>query len=652
MSEEPRIGVYICHCGLNIAGVINVKEVAEFAKKLPNVVVARDYVFMCSAPGQDLIKEDIKKYKLNRVVVAACSPSMHEPTFRGVLREAGLNPYLLEMANIREHSSWVHPEEPEAATEKAKDLVKMAVAKVRLLEPLEDIKVAVEPSALIIGGGVSGLRAALDLAERGVQVYLVERSPTLGGWAGLLGRLAHTERKGWEVVKNLVEAVARNPRINIYTCSEVVKLDGSIGNFEATIKRRPRYVDMRCTKCGRCEEICPVEVPNEYEAGLTSRKAIYLPAKWAYPSIYAIDEDACTRCGKCVEVCEPKAINLDEKPEEFKVKVGALILAAGFKPYEPEKGEFGYELSKRVITLLQLERLLDEAGPTGGRLVVDGVEPKSIAFILCVGSLSTTPRAAPYCSRVCCSASLHSALKIKELDPEIDIYVIHKDIRTYGRLDERLYERASESFVKFVRFEEAPEVRVKDEGLEVEVYDTIMQERLLIPVDLVVLAVGMTPAEGLDELVRVVKVGCGPEGFVREAHAKLRPVEAPADGIFLAGTVSGPKNVAESIASGDAAAAKAAALAMKAEVVVEPIVARVDEDLCSGCGVCEAMCPYGAVTIQVKEEKRVSVIDEALCKGCGTCGAACPSGAIQQSSYKDDQIRAQIIALFEGGGGG
>ena len=652
MSGEPRIGVYICHCGLNIAGVIDVKKVAEYAKTLPNVVVARDYVFMCSAPGQELIREDIKKHKLNRVVVAACSPTMHEPTFRGVLREAGLNPYLFEMANIREHSSWVHSDEPEAATEKAKDLIRMAVAKVRLLEPLEEIRVDVTPSALVIGGGVAGLKAAIDLAEKGVEVHLLERSPTPGGWAGLLGKLAHSERKGWEVAKSLIEAASSNPRIRIYTNSELVKLDGSVGNFEATIRRNPRYVDSRCTLCGRCVEVCPVEAPDEYEAGLTTRKAIYLPSKWAYPQIYAIDEQTCTRCGRCVEVCEPKAINLEEKPEEFKVRVGAVILAAGFEPYAPEEGEYGYKQSERVITLLQLERLLDEDGPTGGELKIGGVKPRSIAFVLCVGSLGTSPKAAPYCSRVCCSASLNTALKIKERYPDVDIYIVYKDMRTYGRLEERLYERSSEGFFKFIRFDEPPEVRVKPDGLEVEVYDTLVQERLLIPVDAVVLAVGMKPAKGLDELVRIVKVGCGPEGFVREAHLKLRPVEAPTDGIYLAGAVSGPKNVGESITSGDAAASKAAALIAKAQVVIEPIIAEVNEDICSGCGVCEAMCPYGAITIEVKEGKRVSVIDKALCKGCGTCVAACPSGAIQQASYKDDQIRSQIVALLQGGGSG
>lgn len=646
MSEAPRIGVYVCHCGVNIAGTVNVKEVVEYAKTLPNVVEAKDYVFMCSAPGQELIKEGIKKCALNRVVVAACSPAMHEPTFRAVLADAGLNPYLLEMVNIREHCSWVHPEEKEAATEKAKTLVRMAVAKASLLEPLEEIKFDVKRSALIIGGGVSGLKAAIDLAQRGFEVHLVEKKPTIGGRAARLGRLAHVDMKGADVARNLIHLASTNPRIKIYTNSELVDLSGSVGDFRAKISVKPRYVNERCTQCGECVKVCPVEVPDEYEYGVVNRKAIYLPFKDAYPPIYVIDPEACTRCGKCVEVCKPGAINLEEEGRELELEAGAIVLATGFDPYQPPKGEYEYGLSDRVITLFQLERLLDEEGPTRGELKLNGFQPKTLGFIMCVGSLKTTENAHPYCSRMCCSSTLKNILMIKEKYPDTDIYVLYRDIRTYGRGDESLYMKAGEQLVKFIRFSEAPKVSVKPDRVEIQVYDETIQESLIIPVDLLVLAVGMAPSQDLDKLRTIVKTGCGPDGFLKEAHLKLRPVEAPSDGIYLAGAVTGPKNVIESVMAGSAAAAKTATLISKEEVKVEPIVARVSEDICSGCGICVAMCPYGAISIQVKEGRRVSSVDSALCKGCGACVAACPSGAMQQAGFKDAQVRAQVLAAF------
>lgn len=650
MSEEPRIGVYVCHCGINIAGTIYVKDVVEYAKTLPNVIEAKDYVFMCSAPGQGLIKEDIEKCKLNRVVVAACSPAMHEPTFRAVLAEAGLNPYLLEMVNIREHSSWVH-EEKDKATEKAKDLVRMAVAKARLLEPLEEIRFEVKPSALILGGGVSGLKAALDLAERGFRVYVVEKRPTLGGNAARLGRLAHIDMKGTDLASTIIRAASSNPNIVIYTNSELTALDGSVGDFTAKVRVKSRFVNTRCNLCGECVKVCPEEVPNEYEFGIAKRKAIYLPFREAYPPLYVIDPESCTRCGKCVEVCPQDAINLDEESKDIEINVGTVILATGHKPYEPPKGEYGYGESGRVITLFQLERLLDETGPTGGKLEVDGITPNTLAFIMCVGSLGTTENAHPYCSRMCCSSALKNALRIKEKYPDSDIYVIYRDIRTYGRGDEKLYELAGEKLVKFIRFEEPPKVKPNSDKVEIQVYDTTLGEWLSIKVDAVVLVVGMSPSEDIDKVREIVKVGCGPEGFVKEAHLKLRPVEAPADGIYLAGTVTGPKNIVESMMAGGAAAAKAAALFARREVEVEPIIAQVNEEICSGCAICVAMCPYDAISLKEKDEGRVAHVDKALCKACGACAAACPSGAMQQAGYKDAQVLAQVRAIHPGGGG-
>ncbi|MDW8014260.1 MAG: CoB--CoM heterodisulfide reductase iron-sulfur subunit A family protein [Archaeoglobaceae archaeon] len=647
MGEELRIGVYVCHCGTNIAGTVNVKDVVEFAKTLPNVVVAKEYVFMCSAPGQQLIKDDIKNFKLNRVVVAACSPALHEITFRTVLADSNLNPYLFEMANIREHCSWVHPEEKEIATVKAKLLVKMAVAKASLLEPLSEIKFKVNRSALVIGGGVSGLSAARDLAARGIKTYLIERSPTLGGRAARLGKLTYTEMKGVDVYKGLLKGVVGDNLVEIYTDTELLNVEGSVGNFKVKVVRNPRYVDARCNLCGKCAEVCPVEVPNEFEFGMSKRKAIYLPFKDAYPPIYVIDMKSCTKCFECVKVCPVNAINLNEKPVEFTFNVGAIIVAAGYDPYEPKVGEYGYKQSNRVITLFQLERLLDSDGPTKGELKIDGTIPSNIVFIKCVGSLSTTPNAYPYCSRMCCTSAIKNALMIREKYPDTNLYMLYKDVRTYGRGEEQLYMKAGEELIRFAKFKDAPKVTVNPDGsLNVTFFEETLQEDVTIPADLVVLVVGMVPPKDIDKVRTIVKVGCGPEGFLREAHLKLRPVETATDGAYLAGAVTGPKNIIESVASGSAAASRALALLSKEEVAVEPIVASVNENICSGCSLCVAMCPYGAISLKVEKGLRVAKVDSALCKGCGTCAATCPSGAMQQYSFKDAQIKSQVLAAL------
>lgn len=650
MNEEPKVGVYICHCGLNIAGAVDVGEVTEYAKTLPGVATSRDYVFMCSSPGQDIIKEDIREGRVNRVVVAACSPAMHEITFKGVVKDGGLNPYLLEIANIRENCSWVHPGDREGATRKAKDQVRMAVAKARLLEPLDELVVKVNPAVLVVGGGVAGMEAALDLADRGLPVQLIEKAPTLGGRAARTGWLAHSQERGIDMVRHMMGLIESNPLIKVTTNAELQKLDGSVGNFRALVRVAPRLVSDRCVLCDECAAVCPVEVPNEFEYGLNRRKAVYLPFEEAVPQAYAIDLQLCTLCGKCAEACKYGAVDLSQKPSAIEVDAGAVILATGYDPYVPPAGEYGYGLSRNIVTLFSLERMLDSAGPTKGELLVGGKVPKSVAFIMCVGSLGTTENARNYCSRMCCATTLRNVLRIKEKHPDVDVYVLYKNITTYGRGDEKLYEDAGKKLVKFARFDHAPEVIVDKGGLAIRVFETVIQDEVLIPVDSVVLSVGMVPRSDSADVRSVVKVGCGPDDFLREAHLKLRPVEAPTDGIYLAGTVTGPRSIIESVMSGSAAAAKAASLLVKGYVDIEPIVASVEAEACSGCAVCLAMCPFGALSLKKKgDNERVVQVDGALCKGCGVCIAACPSGALKEPSYTDLQLRAQVIACLAEG---
>jgi len=645
MEEKPRVGVYVCSCGLNIAGVVDVEEVVEHAKTLPDVVVARNYVYTCSEPGQAMIKEDIKSYKLNRVVVASCSPQMHEPTFRRVVQEEGLNPYLLEMANLREQCSWVHFNQPEKATEKAKDLVRMAVAKARLLHALDKREVGVEEKALVIGGGVTGIQAALDLANRGFHVYLVEKTPYLGGRVAQLNRVILTNEEALKLLNPLLKALIENPNIEVFTNSEIKNLGGYIGNFEVTLDRKPRFVTAKCTSCGKCSEVCPVEVSNEFNLGLTERKAIYMPYKEAVPNIFCIDEANCTRCGECLKVCEAKAIVLDNQPKNAKFQVGTIVVATGFDPYMPVN-EYGFGEHENVITQLQLERLLSKNGPTRGRLVLPytGKKPKSVVFILCVGSRSPDR---PYCSRVCCAAALKNAMLIKKQSPETEIFVLYRDIRAFGKGQEAYYTEARELGINFFKFsaENPPEVREKNEDgqLQILVNDPILGMSVEIPADLTVLVEAMTPRQDAAKLGSTLGVSRSPDGFFREAHPKLRPLDTSTDGIYLAGAAQGPKDITESLIQASGAAARAVIPLSKGKIEVEPIVAVIDEKFCSGCGTCVALCPYGAIK---KDERGVARVTEAMCKGCGTCAASCPEMAIKIYHFTDEQIRAQALAAL------
>ena len=653
MDEEPRIGVFVCHCGLNIAGVIDVKAVTEYAKTLPNVVYAEHNPYTCADPGQESIRKAIKEYKLNRVVVAACSPRLHEPTFRRCVAEAGLNPYLLEMANIREHASWAHPSEPEKATEKAKEIVKMAVAKARLLRPLEPFKVPVTKKAMVIGGGIAGINAALDLAEMGFKVYLVEKKESIGGHMAQLDKTFPTLDCSICIEGPKMVEVARHPNIEIISFADILKVEGFVGNFKVKVRKNPRYViEEKCTGCGECRNVCPIEYPNEWDEYMGVRKAISVPFDQAVPLVYTINRDYCIECYKCVEACGPReAINFDQQPEEIELEVGAIIVATGYDIYKPfDDPTYGYGKYDNVITSLEFERLILAAGPTGGKVVraSDGKRPRSVVIIQCVGSRDLKKH--EWCSGFCCMYSLKHAIMLKEhYGEDIDVYVLYMDMRTPFKGYEQFYRRAREMGVSFIRGKaseivEDPETK----NLYVRAEDVALGEPIEIEAELVILATAAVPAEGTEDLARILNLSRGSDGFFLESHPKLKPIDTPVDGIFLAGACQGPKDIPYSVSQGSGAAARAATILSKDEWLIEPIVAVVDPDKCRNvkvkCGICAQKCPYGAIKV---EEKKPAQVITAMCHGCGTCVAECPADAITQMHFTDAQIFAQIEAALE-----
>ncbi|MCD6285666.1 MAG: CoB--CoM heterodisulfide reductase iron-sulfur subunit A family protein [Anaerolineae bacterium] len=662
-EEEPRIGVYVCHCGGNISDVVNCEKVAATLARLPNVVVGRTHMFMCSDPGQSTVQEDIRKLGVNRVVIGACSPFLHEATFRRAVSQVGLNPYLYYHVGIREQDSWVHHSTPEAATEKAIRLMAAAVAKARGLEPLDPIRLSAEKHGLVVGGGVAGLRSALDMARVGLQVTLVEKSPFIGGRMARLHRIFPTDDDAHAILDGLIEKVAGHPNIKIYTRAEVTGFKGYIGNFQVTIRQDSRGFEGDVQHLDQAVAACPIEVPDEHNYGLTTRTAIIRPHESAYPPVPAIDWEHCTLCGACVKAIGGAGIQLQNQPETYELTVGAIVIATGFRPYEPRTGEFGYGEIPQVVTLPQLERLLAADGPTGGKLELLGGPVRRVAMIHCVGSRQIEGVHEPqadgqindYCSRVCCTATLRAANEIRERFPETEVFDLYQDIRTYGRGHEEYYQRASKNRVLFLRYlgEEPPDV-AKTEGdtypVTVKVKDYLTNgEEMEVPVDMVVLAVGMMPTH-IESLSKMLKVSPGTDRFLLEAHPKLRPVETSVPGIVLSGTAQGPMNIQESSAAGSAAAAKAMALLGQGTIQLDPFVAHVNPELCQGSGECVAVCPYeGAIelrtTIEKGKEVRRAVVTPANCKGCGTCVGACPHGAIDLLGWTLGQYEAMLDAL-------
>ena len=655
-GEEPRIGVFICHCGGNISDVVDVKRVAEEIGRLPSVVFSTTQTFVCSDPGQALIEQKIKELNLNRVIVAACSPTLHELTFRRTLARAGLNQYLFEHTNIREQVSWVVADH-ELATQKATRLIRAAVARVRHLVPLEKRRIPIQPSALVIGGGVAGLTAARDLADRGFAVTVIESAPFVGGRMAQLDRLYPTGQRARELLKPLVNEVVRHPRITIHTNAELLQATGFIGDFRTTVRLHPRGVDASLRNAGAVMAVCPEEAPDPFNYGLTKRKAIYLPYEGCYPPYPAIDWKACTKCGKCVEAAGKAGIDLEGQPSDIEIQSGVIVMAVGLDLYEPRRGEYGYREHPEVVTLAQLNRLLDADGPTGGKLVLNGRPIRNVGFIHCVGSLQhkgihppmPDGRINDYCSRICCTTTLRAATELKERFPELNIYDFHEDIRTYGRGHEAYYDQASQQGVVFVRFDPLRPPRVErdprgEAPLVVKTVDRLtLGEEVEVPIDLLVLATGLV-ARDMAKLVDLYRCSVGSDRFLLEVHPKLRPVELAAFGLFLAGSVQGPMDTVESTAAAAAAASKAAALIAQAHVELDPFIAKVTEEKCSGCRICLYVCPYDAISRD--DAKKIAVVNEALCTGCGTCVATCPCNAIIQFGFGDTQVKSEILALL------
>ncbi len=781
-TSPVRIGVYVCHCGTNIAGKVDVEAVTRYAASLPQVAIARDYKFLCSDPGQDLIIKDIQDHHLNRVVVASCSPRMHEPTFRQVCRRADLNPFLMTMANIREQCSWVTAD-PNAASEKARDLIRGAVARVTNLEPLQTRVVPVHPATLVIGGGIAGIQAALELGDAGRKVILVEQQPSIGGHMAKFDKTFPTLDCSACILTPRMVSVGQNPNIELLTYSEVIEVSGYVGNFKVRVRRKARYVDEhscngcgacweacpavvvpaereirlgehtldapnrregqfgpvpeasrsrsleklreaserlraknatdecilcqlcvracrdvvgasvltldksakvilaehpeRCLVCGTCAQLCPTgylrvvpktaspgspeeswEIPRSgedgdvirhHEALLGTNTAISLPFMQAVPAVPVIDADQCIHlqsggCGVCAEVCERRAIAFDAHDEEVEFEVGSIIVATGFQSFDPsDLTQYGYGRLKNVLTALEFEVLNNAAGPTNGRiLLANGEAPESVALIHCVGSRDSAHH--EYCSRVCCMVALKCAHLIQEKTGAA-VYDFYLDMRCFGKGYEEFYNRLLDEGVYFIRGRaaEVSDFAIYEEErgkLVVRAEDTLIGVVRRIPVDMVVLMTGLEPGEDAEHLARVLGIPRSGDGFFMERHPKLAPVATATDGVFIAGACQGPKDIPDTVAQASAAAAAALSLSVQGKVLIEPVICTVDPDRCSGCRICNTLCPSSAITFDA--EKHVSEINDAVCKGCGTCAAACPSHAIRASHFTAEQVLAEI----------
>lgn len=656
-----RIGVYVCWCGSNIAGTVDVERVRDAVKDMPGVVHSVDYQYMCSEVGQNFLKDAIKEKNLDRIVVAACSPRMHEATFRKAAESAGLNPYLVEIANIREHCSWVHKDK-EIGTEKAIALTKAAIAKATLNEELISGTTQVEKRALVVGGGIAGIQTALDIADAGYKVDLVEQSPSIGGKMAQIDKTFPTlDCSACILTPKMVDAAAHE-NITVHTYSEIENVTGFVGNFNVAIKKKPRYVDMdKCTGCGICIEKCPSKKgKSEFEERLTNRTAIYTPFAQSVPKVPVIDKNQCIKfktgkCGVCSIVCGTKAIDFEQKDMIINEKYGAIVLATGFDLINLDKfGEYSYN-HPDVITSLEFERLTNAAGPTSGKFIrfSDGKRPKKLVFIQCVGSRDKSERGKSYCSKVCCMYTAKHAMLIKDKYPDTEISVFYIDIRTPGKNFDEFHRRAVEEYgVNYIKGT-VGKVIPDGEKLMVQGVDLLAGIPIEIDADMVVLATATCAKPDAVTLKRKLNISGDLNNFFTEAHPKLKPVETASAGIYLAGACQGPKDIPETVAQASAAAAKAIILLSKKELTNNACTSKVNENKCSGCKACSKMCPYDAISMEMIDiydhgnvvRKQVAKVNEALCQGCGGCTVSCRPGAIDLKGYTNKQIMAEVDTI-------
>ncbi len=659
-----KIGVFVCWCGSNIAATVDVQAVSDALAKEPGVVFSTNYQYMCSQAGQDMIQEKIKEYGLNGVVVCSCSPRMHEATFRKTCEKAGLNAYMVEIANIREQCSWIHKDK-ETGTEKAIILGRAAIAKVHLNAPLTAGTSPVIKRALVIGGGIAGIQTALDIAEAGFPVDIVEKKPTIGGKMTQIDKTFPTlDCAACILTPKMVDA-AQNENINIISYAEVESVKGFVGNFHVAIRKKARFVDeSKCTGCGLCTEKCPQKkVPNEFNLGLDNRRAIYIPFAQAVPKVATIDPNYCTmlktgKCGVCSKVCTAGAIDYIQKDELLEREYGAIVAATGFEPISMEKfDEFAYSQSPDVVTSLEFERLMNAAGPTGGTLLrpSDGTHPHTLVFVQCVGSrCDGGEKGKPYCSKICCMYTAKHAMLTREKYPDTDVYVFYIDVRTPGKNFDEFYRRAVEDYgVHYIKGM-VGKVVPENGKLKVQASDLLGGQQLHIDADMVVLAAAIEPDKSARPLATMLTASMDTNDFFTEAHPKLRPVESPTAGVFLSGACQGPKDIPETVAQAGAAAAKVIGLLAKDQLTCNPCVASSNELMCNGCSACEKVCPYGAITYIDKDfrgpnrttlRRRVAQVNPAVCQGCGACTVACPSGAMDLKGFSNAQIMAEVDAI-------
>ena len=658
-----RIGVFVCHCGTNIAATVDVKKVVEMAAKEPGVVHAEDYQYMCSEAGQAKIINAIHEKNLTGIVVCSCSPRMHEATFRKAAQKAGLNPYMVEIANIREHCSWIH-KDMEEATLKAVILARAAIAKVNLDAPLQPGESLVTKRALVIGGGIAGIQSALDIAEAGYEVDIVEKLPSIGGRMSQLDKTFPTlDCSACILTPKMVEAAAHE-KINIYTYSEVENVSGFVGDFTVDIRKKARSVDMsKCTGCGVCSEKCPSKKnPNEFNRGLNNRSAIYIPFAQAIPNVPVIDREHCTKfktgkCGVCSKVCAAGAIDYEQKDEIVTQKYGAIVVATGFDTIKLDKyDEYAYSQSKDVITSLELERIMNAAGPTKGHLerLSDGKAPKELVFIQCVGSRCSDDRGKSYCSKICCMYTAKQAMLVRDHYPDVNVHVFYIDVRTPGKNFDEFYRRAVEEFsVDYIKGQVGKVSEAPNGRLLVQGSDLLDNRQIKMEADLVVLATAIEPSKDARKLATMLTASMDTNDFFTEAHAKLRPVESPTAGVFLSGVCQGPKDIPETVAQAGAAAVKVVGLLAKDKLTTNPCTAESNPLFCNGCASCEKVCPYGAISYEdrqvndhgIRETRHVAVVNGALCHGCGACTVACPSGAMDLKGFSNRQILAEVDAI-------